>query len=328
MKFRTELAAAEQKYKIDHSKNILLLGSCFTDNIGTKLIDRKFKTITNPFGVLFNPFSISNLVNKALSDQKLNTELVDKRNNLWHSFELHGNFSASTKESLIAYGNKAIATAKKQIENAAFLFVTFGTAWVYEYKSNGQIVANCHKFPESIFKRTRLTVAEIVTEWQRTIRKIIEHNPNINIVFTVSPIRHLKDGLHENQLSKATLHLAVDELIKNHPQNCSYFPSFEIIIDDLRDYRFYQEDLVHISNEGVEYLFEKFQEYYFDQTTIQLSKQLLKITTATRHRLMNDSPEENKQFAQNILNKIKQLQLKNPEIHFDNEIEYFNQILK
>lgn len=328
MKFRTELLLNTNKFKIDYSHNILLLGSCFTDNIGQKLFDRKFKSISNPFGVLFNPFSISNLVNKALSDQQLNIELIASLNNLWHSFELHGDFSNNSKETLITNGNNAITNTKKQIENASYLFITFGTAWIYEHKTSRHIVANCHKFSNNLFDRSKLSVAEIVTEWDHTIRNIIDSNPKIKIVFTVSPIRHLKDGFHENQLSKATLHLAIDELIKLYPQNCSYFPSYELIVDDLRDYRFYEEDLVHISTEGINYLFEKFQDHYFDKSTIQLSKQLLKITMATKHRLINNSLEDTKGFAQNMLEKIKQLHTEHPDIDLNTEIEYFTQILE
>ena len=325
MKFRTEVKLSKRSSTIDHTHNIILLGSCFSDNIGKKLMDRKFNVISNPFGVLFNPFSISNLLQKAINLEELNENLIEANHNLWHSFELHGSFSAKQKIELVENGNKAIKHIHQHIKKTDYLFVTFGTAWVYEHKQTGQVVANCHKFPPEIFNRYRLSIDVISKNWEGIIQQILAINPNLKIVFTVSPIRHLKDGFHENQLSKATLHLAIEKLIDFAPNTCSYFPSYEIVMDDLRDYRFYQDDLVHISTEGVDYIYEQFEEHYFNKKTIQLNQKLYKITKATEHLVQDASDENTKKFSESMLSKIKILQHENPHLNFTEELKYFQQ---
>ncbi len=223
-----------------------MLGSCFSDEIGEQMQQRYLQVTCNPFGTLYNPLSIANAINYKLQITNYELPLVEY-DGLWHSMAHHGAFSRPTKEEAETAVRESIETMQKALAEATVVIVTFGTAWVYEM--GGQIVGNCHKLPADAFTRRRLTVEEIVATWQ----PIIDRYPDKHWLFTVSPIRHIKDGLHENQLSKATLLMAVEALT-----GASYFPSYEILLDELRDYRFYADDLVHPSSLAVKYIWERF----------------------------------------------------------------------
>jgi len=229
-----------------------MLGSCFSDEIGAQMQQRFLNVTCNPFGTLYNPLSIANAINykSEIINQKSQIPLVE-HDGLWHSMAHHGSFSRPTKEEAEEAVQASIETMQKALAEATVVIVTFGTAWVYE--KDDEIVGNCHKLPESSFTRRRLSVEEIVAAWQ----PILERYPDKHWLFTVSPIRHIKDGLHENQLSKATLLQAVDKLT-NQKNTISYFPSYEIVLDELRDYRFYADDLVHPSSLAVAYIWERF----------------------------------------------------------------------
>lgn len=246
MKLQTIVDSKPSSWKIGYEDKILLVGSCFADSIGQMMEQRELNVTCNPFGTLYNPLSIA----QALELTEL-PQLVEYEG-LWHSMAHHGNFSRPTREETGQTVLQSIETMQRALEQATVVIVTFGTAWVYETE-NGHIVANCHKMPDNWFKRRRLTVDEIVKTWML----ITSSYPNKRWLFTVSPIRHIRDGLHENQLSKATLLQAVDELVSHQP-SVSYFPSYEIMLDELRDYRFYADDLVHPSSMAVEYIWERF----------------------------------------------------------------------
>ena len=239
MKLQTIVDIPASPWKIGYEDKILLLGSCFSDEIGEQMTQRGLQVTCNPFGTLYNPLSISQALQMTAVP-----ELV-VHDGLWHSMAHHGSFSRSTKEEAEQAVLASIETMQMALQEATVVIVTFGTAWVYEM--NGEIVGNCHKLPESSFTRRRLTVEEIETAW----RPILEQYSDKHWLFTVSPIRHIKDGLHENQLSKATLLMAVEQL-------GDYFPSYEIVLDELRDYRFYADDLVHPSSLAVQYVWERF----------------------------------------------------------------------
>ena len=230
-----------------------MLGSCFSDEIGAQMKQRHLSVTCNPFGTLYNPLSIA----QAMQMKEL-PELV-QHDGLWHSMAHHGSFSRADKSEAELAIRQSIKTMQQAIQEATVVIITFGTAWIYELKDEGLqvtgcgVVGNCHKLPESCFKRRRLTVEEIVAAWQ----PILQQYPDKHWLFTVSPIRHIKDGLHENQLSKATLLLAIEELRTQHPE-VSYFPSYEILLDELRDYRFFADDLVHPSSLAVNYIWERF----------------------------------------------------------------------
>ena len=252
MKLQTTVDIQPSEWKIGYEDRILLLGSCFSDEIGELMAQRYLHVTSNPFGTLYNPLSIAQAINQQ-SQITIRRKQIGRNHKLalveyeglWHSMSHHGSFSRPTKAEAEAAVRESVELMQRALQEASVVIVTFGTAWVYEM--NGVVVGNCHKMPESNFTRRRLSVDEIVQTW----RPILEQYPNKHWLFTVSPIRHIRDGLHENQLSKATLLQAIEEL-------GSYFPSYEIMLDELRDYRFYADDLVHPSSMAVAYIWERF----------------------------------------------------------------------
>ena len=262
MKLQTIVDIKPSAWKIGYEDKILMLGSCFSDEIGEQMKQRYLNVTCNPFGTLYNPLSIANAINYKSSIINHQLPLVEY-DGMWHSMAHHGSFSRPTQEEAEQAVRDSIDTMQRALEEATVVIVTFGTAWVYEM--NGEIVGNCHKLPESSFTRRRLTVEEIVAAWQ----PILEHYPDKHWLFTVSPIRHIRDGLHENQLSKATLLQAVEELSLPfmEGQGVGYFPSYEIMLDELRDYRFYADDLVHPSSMAVNYIWERFVETFCTNQT-------------------------------------------------------------
>jgi hypothetical protein len=262
MKLQTVVDIQPSLWKIGYEDKVLMVGSCFSDEIGEQMKQRNLRVTCNPFGTLYNPLSIA----QALTMTKM-PELIEQ-DGLWHSMAHHGAFSHPTKEEAEAAVSASIETMQQALDEATVVIVTFGTAWVYEM--DGAIVGNCHKLHETCFCRRRLSVDEIVATWQ----PILERYPDKHWLFSVSPIRHIKDGLHENQLSKATLLQAV-EAISYQLSAVSYFPSYEIVLDELRDYRFYADDLVHPSSMAVNYIWERFVETFCTpQTKNELVLQL------------------------------------------------------
>ena len=249
MKLQTIVDIKPSEWKIGYEDRILMLGSCFSDEIGEQMAQRYLHVTCNPFGTLYNPLSIA----QALTMTEM-PELIE-HDGLWHAMSHHGCFSRADRNEAESAVTASIETMQKALKEATVVVVTFGTAWIYE--KEGEIVGNCHKLPESCFTRRRLTVEEIVDAW----KPILAQYPDKKWLFTVSPIRHIRDGLHENQLSKATLLQAVEELGKCENvkmRKCHYFPSYEIMLDELRDYRFYADDLVHPSSLAVNYIWERF----------------------------------------------------------------------
>lgn len=325
--FRTEVQLLRSNIELDYQSSMVFLGSCFSDHIGGLLQKNKFPVLLNPFGVLYNPASIAQSINIAIEQTIIEEADLTHHNHMWHSFSFHGSFSDSNFNVVIEKTNKALQIAHSVLKNADVVFVTFGTAWVYQWKSSNQIVSNCHKIPANQFNRFRLSVSSIVETWKETIAKLWEFNPKLKIVFTVSPIRHLKDGMHENQLSKSTLLLAIDELVQLGNEKISYFPSYEIVQDDLRDYRFYSNDMVHISEIAVEYIFDKFKSNYFSKSTIQLLSEVQAILLLNNHRILTNNQTEIEKFANASLKKINLLEEKFPYIKFELEKTYFQNLI-
>lgn len=248
MKLQTIVDIKPFKWKIGYEDKILMLGSCFSDEIGEQMQQRYLNVTCNPFGTLYNPLSI------AQAMQMTDMPQLVEHDGLWHSMAHHGSFSRADQHEAKQAIHASIETMQQALKEATVVIVTFGTAWVYE--KDGEIVGNCHKLPESCFTRRRLSVEEIVAAW----RPILDRYPDKHWLFTVSPIRHIRDGLHENQLSKATLLMAVEQLssLEGRAGGVLYFPSYEIMLDELRDYRFYADDLVHPSSLAVNYIWERF----------------------------------------------------------------------
>ena len=251
----TPVIAPQMPFSVDHSTGIVSLGSCFADEIGERLQEADFHVEQNPFGALYNPASIAAAVRRLMEDRPIGMEDLVEHEGLWHSWHHHGSFSRTTAEETLAACNDRLHQAHEVLKEASLLMVTFGTAWVFERE--GGIVANCHKLPPQMFVRRRMTVEEIVTLWQPLLQELAAYYPKLNVLFTVSPIRHLADGAHGNQLSKSALLLAVNELVGN--ARCHYFPSYEIVLDELRDYRFFDEKMTHPTPLAVDVVWERFQ---------------------------------------------------------------------
>ena len=307
--FSTPVHIPVSDWQIGYNDRLLLLGSCFSDHIAAKLNEHYFQVTANPFGTLYNPLSIANALSLAAAGQL--PEWVEW-GGLYHSMYHHGSFSRPTAEQTAEAVGESMQVLRKAFEEAQVVIITFGTAWVYEYE--GKVVANCHKMPANKFERRRLTVEEIVEVWQ----PIVEAHKEKHFLFTVSPIRHIKDGLHENQLSKAVLLMAIDRLQQQaqagketqtkgekHTQaspttRVAYFPSYEIVQDELRDYRFYAEDMVHPSAVAVEYVWEWFGKTYFSEATQREMQPLHRLYLDRHHTLLHPDSAESQAFLARV----------------------------
>ena len=296
MKLYTSVDIAPSARQIGYGDKILLLGSCFADNMGAKFSEHYFQATVNPFGTLYNPASIAAAITNVG-----NSQLVE-HNGLWHSMMHHGAFSGKDKEEVLTRCEQSRALLQRALMEASTVVVTFGTAWVYEME--GKVVANCHKLPANRFTRRCLTVNEIVEMWQ----PIVASMPDKHWIFTVSPIRHVKDGLHANQISKAILLQAVDQLGQ------SYFPSYEIMMDELRDYRFYAEDMVHPSAVAVEYIWQRFVDTYMNKDTQTEMRVLNQLWRDNQHRMLHPDTDEARTFLQRLAERKAQLQQRYPWI--------------
>ena len=269
---------------------MVLMGSCFADNIGGKLQEAHFHCCVNPFGTLYNPMSVGQALKDIIAGRNYSvtdSEIFNSES-IWHSWMHHSRFSADNAESLVENINGSIRKAHEHLQNSRLLIITLGSSYVYRLKEDNRIVANCHKMNEKLFDRSRLNVDDIVDEWIPLLDELHNMNPQLKVMFTVSPIRHKRDGLHANQLSKATLLLAVDRLCELRKDLCLYFPAYEIMMDELRDYRFYADDMVHPSPLAVEYIWERFSTAFFDRKTMDKATEWRKFEAAQRHRSIID----------------------------------------
>jgi hypothetical protein len=283
MKFRTEITLPPAGFSITHQDKILMMGSCFVENMSTKMIQAGFSVHVNPFGIVYNPASLANGLRDLIHYKNYTEQDLFLHQGIYHSFAHHSRFSGTDRQTVLDKINGSISDASDFLRQATVLVITFGTAQAYRLLSSGEVVSNCHKLPAQMFKEERLSIPQITQLWGDLIQYLQTVNPDMKILFTVSPIRHWKNGASENQLNKATLLLAVDELIKSHA-GCYYFPSYEIMLDDLRDYRFYADDLIHPNSQAIEYIWDKFGEAYFDKKTTELIREQEKRQKALNHR--------------------------------------------
>lgn len=308
IKLSTEVSLPEIPVKLSYRRKSMMMGSCFAESIGTKLQELCFPLDVNPFGILYNPISIANSLDILLSGKLFKGGDLFYGGGLWNSFYHHSRFSNSDKRECLTGINNKISEAFSTLRESNILFVTFGTSWVFENKSSGQIVSNCHKLPSSTFNHYRLTSVQIVERWIQLIERILEVNPAIQLVFTVSPIRHLKDGVHENQLSKSILLIAIDDLIKYFKsERVVYFPSYEIVLDELRDYRFYASDMVHMNEVAVSYIREKVESAFIDQEDRKIAREIEKLRQALEHRPLNAEGDDYQLFIEKQMEKTLQL---------------------
>ncbi len=315
MEFRTRVEIETVQSRVDYDSRICMLGSCFAENIGQRLKYYRFRTELNPCGIVYNPMSVANVLKLMLEKYRFTEKDLLYNADKWVSLYHHGCFSAPTKELCLEHINERLGRAADGFEKTDLLLMTFGTAWVYRYKERGMIVANCHRFPAGDFERFCLTPEEIVGVYRLLIRQLREVNPKLRIVFTVSPIRHWKDGAHGNQLSKAVLLLAIDRLVQEFPE-VYYFPAYEIVMDELRDYRFYGEDMLHISSLAVEYIWEKFKETWISPAIEPLMKRVDKLNKSLAHRPFLPESDAYRMFQQRLRQEIETLQQMNQNIDF------------
>ncbi len=316
MKFRTEIEIAPAAVRIGYENRIVALGSCFAEHIARRLAHCKFDVEINPTGILFNPLSIAAAIRDY--DRPVLREELDTDGEVWYHHSFHGDFSAPTADEALAGMNAARQAGARALRHADRVLLTFGTAWVYE--RNGEIVANCHRRPAAEFVRRRLGVAEIVDCFAELLKGPLAGK---HIFLTVSPVRHLGDGLAGNAASKAVLRLAAEELAAKFDE-VDYFPAFEILTDDLRDYRFYADDLAHPAPQAIAYIWEKFAAGILSDRAQALLPGIEAIVAAAEHRPRNPQGEAHRAFCRRMLERIEAL----PEVDFTAEAQYFRRSLE
>ncbi|MBR5194165.1 MAG: GSCFA domain-containing protein [Bacteroidaceae bacterium] len=327
MNFRTLVELPEKEVKISHSERIMLWGSCFVENIGKLMTENKFRCNVNPLGILYNPISIAESLRQVLEGKVYEETDLFQSSGMWHSWMHHSDFSSNSSKECLKRINDGILTVAESLSKTDWLVVTWGTAYVYYLKQGGMIVGNCHKQPEKLFTRKRLETNEIVEAWKCLFDDLRVLNPRLKVLFTISPIRHAKDGMHGNQLSKSVLLLAVDELCRTC-SDCFYFPSYEILMDELRDYRFYADDMLHPSAKAVEYIWKCFCQCYFNKETREIMNEWESINKALEHKPFNPDSEAYRKFLSQIVLKIAQIKEKFPYLEVQKDLELCESRLK
>jgi hypothetical protein len=307
MQFRTFVPIPQSNYKIDYNSKIVSLGSCFAVNMSEKLDYFKLQNVCNPFGILFHPLAIEKLIKFAVSAKRFTENDIFFHNERWHCYDVHSDLSNSNKEELLISLNARTDFTRTQLEGATHLIVTYGTAWVYRNIESGAIVANCHKVAQKQFNKELLSVDKIQESIANTLKLIHSVNPNCNIVFTVSPVRHIKDGFVENQWSKSNLIAALHQIIKCQLSNVNYFPSYEIMMDELRDYRFYAEDMLHPNQVAIDYIWKRFKETTISETAFSTMEAVETIQKSLQHRPFNPDSESHQKFEAKLKLKVTKL---------------------
>lgn len=322
MKWHTPVIPDEESFKIKHYMGLMAIGSCFTDHIKEKLNLGKFSVLTNPFGILYNPISISSAIDRLNENRLIHSGELFYHEGLYRHPEMHSSVAGTDCGQTVADINSIIGTYASRLLSAEVLMITIGTAYVHVLKASGEIAGNNHKLPASQFERRMLTADEVVLALGNSLHQLRERNPHIHVIFTVSPVRHIKDGLIINAHSKAILLDAVHRL---HHQftNSSYFPSYEVMMDDLREYRFYERDLVHPNQIAVDYIWEKFKEVYFDSAEQQMVDEFSALRQAMQHRLLHPNSAESSRFRQAQYQKILHMKARYPNLHWQEELDYF-----
>jgi lysophospholipase L1-like esterase len=319
MNFTTKIPIPQNPNPIDYNSKIVSLGSCFAENMGDKFQYFKFQIATNPFGIIFNSVSIEKILDRVVNDVLFIEKDIFFHNERWHCFEVHSDLSHSDAGEFLVNLNHILEETKKQLLEATHVIITYGTSWVYRNIERNAIVANCHKVPQKQFAKELLSVTAIQESIENTIRLIQSINPNCNFIFTVSPVRHLKDGFVENQRSKAHLISAIHNKRNTefcNLQSANYFPSYEIMMDELRDYRFYAEDMLHPNQTAIDYIWERFNESCIAENSFQTMKEVSEIQKGLNHRSFNPDSEQHLKFLSKLHQKIDVIKEKFPHIKF------------
>ena len=308
MQLRTTFNIEPSPHKITYDDRVMFIGSCFVSSIGEQMKRGKMDVMINPAGTVYNPVSVCNTLDSISTGREFVKGDLCFYNDLWLSFFHYTDFSSEDPDKALDKINSRLKEASFFLGNAGFLFITFGTARIYRFKKTGLIVSNCHKIPSGQFSIELLSVKDIVDLWTTQLDRLSNQYPDLKVIFTISPVRHLKDGAHGNQVSKATLFLAVEQLL-SHSSKPQYFPAYELLMDDLRDYRFYDDDMIHPSGSAINYIWEAFTGCYLDNASLKIWNEALKITRARTHRFNTDSISKKKDFARNMLNHISQMKI-------------------
>ena len=307
MEFRTTVKTGENRGWLHHSDSVVLLGSCFSDNIGSKMHAALFNAMVNPMGTLYNPMSIARGVQRLINNEPVAGKDLFMQGGVWNSYDFHSRHSMPDKQVTLDRMNSRIEQGHQALQQARLLTITLGTAIVYRLKATGEVVANCHKVPQHEFERKMAPVSEMVRTLDEMLTALHTFNPDMNIILTVSPIRHIADGLDVNSLSKASLRVAIQEVMARHRDYCDYFPTYEIMLDDLRDYRFYSNDMVHPSDVAVEYIWQAFQATYLDDHSALAVARCERIHKRLQHRPMSANRETVDRFNADTASVVRNL---------------------
>lgn len=313
MNFRTQIPISKSSNPMDYSSRVVSLGSCFAVNISQKLEYFKFQNYCNPYGILFHPLAIEKAIDFALRQKEFTAEDLFFHNEQWHSYDVHSDLSYANPEVVLQSLNEITKVMHSQLVYATHVIITLGTAWVYQNVESNHIVANCHKVPQKQFKKELLTVEQVRKSLKNIIFKLQEVNPTLQIIFTVSPVRHIKDGFVENQQSKAHLIAAIHETMK---EGVTYFPSYEIMMDELRDYRFYTEDMIHPSAVAIDYIWERFSNSWIEDEANKTMTKVDDIQKGLRHRPFNPDSAGHQKFKLGLTKKINDLKVQYPLMKF------------
>jgi hypothetical protein len=315
MNFQTQIPLQKFDFPIDYTSKVLSLGSCFAENMAEKLEYFKFENVVNPFGIIFNPVSLEKLILRSIHKNYFTANDIFYHNEAWHCYEVHSELSNPNQEEFLSNLNQLIDSTNWHIEKSSHCLITLGTSWVYRHIESNEIVANCHKVPHKQFIKEILSIAQIEASLKNIMAEIKTINPKCNFIFTVSPVRHIKDGFAENNVSKAHLISALHATNFQLPA-FNYFPSYEIMMDELRDYRFYAEDMLHPNQTAIDYIWIKFFENYIDEKEFGLMNQVCEIQRALKHRPFNPNSDSHKMFKENLNQKINALVKKHPNFQF------------
>jgi hypothetical protein len=329
LKFKLTLPAKRSDHPISYRDGLFLIGSCFSENIGAKLNTHLFKVFENPHGILFNPISVTKSLSDCIENKVYKEADLFKLNEVWNCWNHHSRFSGITPKDALEKINNSITSAHAFLKTANHIVITLGSAWIYQLNSQsphsvGQVVANNHKAPANWFDKKLLKPDELVLLLKHMVQTLHQFNPHLQIIFTISPVRHLREGLVENNRSKAVLIQAVHELIEN-ASNIAYFPSYEYVIDDLRDYRFYAEDMVHPNYAASNYVWEKLVESYMQEETQDIMKQVAELQLAMQHKPFFAGSSQHQEFIQNCIAKTERLLSLYPFLALNDQLHFFKQ---
>ncbi len=315
MVFTTRVPIGHYSIPIDYNSSVVSVGSCFALNIGAKFEHFKFRNLTNPFGILFHPLALEKFVSFAVNKKTFTEADIFFHEGRWHCFDAHSELSDADPENLLRNLATAVKSANAELTNASHLIITLGTAWVYRHTGSGNLVANCHKIQQKEFTKELLGVQEIEQSIRSIMQMVLTLNPDINFIFTVSPVRHIKDGFAENQRSKAHLIAGLHEAIDSNDR-AFYFPSYEIMMDELRDYRFYARDMIHPSQQAIDYIWERFADVCISPESKSLMAEIESIQKGLSHRPFNPDGEQHQKFLHALQQKISTLREKYPHMVF------------